>query len=106
MKKAFLLTYNKGNILEGFNYVKFHKKLTEDPNIISWWHYLDNTYILITEQNINSDYFSNLFIRIGNNKFMFVCEININNTNGLLPREAWDWIKKFQYSNNPFIKNI
>ena len=106
MKKAYILTFDKGGLLESFDYSKFHNHLTSDPNLVSWWHYLENSYILITDSRIKASYFSDLFKQIGNNKFVFVCELNIDSCNGWLPPDAWEWIKKFQSPYNPWSNSI
>ena len=103
MNKAYILTFDKGGLFERFDYAAFHQQLIKNPNIIDWFHYLENSYILITPYNIKANNISDVWQHIGNGRFSFVGELDINNCNGWLPQGAWDWIKKYQNTNrNPW----
>jgi hypothetical protein len=102
MNKAYILTFDKGGVFDRFDYTRLHEQLTNDPRFISWFHYLENSYILITSNKIGAKDISDLYKRIGNGRFCFVSEIDINNCNGWLPPPAWEWIKKFQKAHNPW----
>ncbi|MFM2394504.1 MAG: hypothetical protein RLZZ546_2486 [Bacteroidota bacterium] len=96
MNKAYIINFDKGGF---FNYQKFHKTLTTADGIISWWHYLESSYIVITNRNTSATNVSE-FVRANMpDKHFFVCELNLKNHDGWLPQEAWDWINK----NKPFI---
>ena len=106
MNKAYILTFDKGGIFDRFDYLKFHQQLIKTPNIVDWFHYLENSYILIIPHHIKSNYISDIWQNIGNKRFSFVCELDINNCNGWLPAEAWEWIKKFQSPPNFFNRGL
>lgn len=93
--KAFIITFNKGGITDTFNYNKFHDSLVSTKGIISWWHYLESSYIVIVDWNISATNISNVVRDLMPNKLFIVIELNLENHNGWLPKEAWDWINKF-----------
>jgi len=62
---------------------------------MSWWHYLESSYIIIVESNITATDICNFIQQLMPNKHFFVSELNLQNHNGWLPKEAWDWINKF-----------
>jgi hypothetical protein len=96
MYKAFIITYAKGGLTDGFNYKKFHDTLTKANGILNWWHYLDSSYIIIVQDGITATNVSDYVRSIAPNKRFFTCQLNLNDHNGWLPQEAWDWINKYR----------
>lgn len=89
--KAFLITYDLKQ--------KFHDYTplyNEIKKALKWWHYLSNTWIIITEEDTAS-----WTRRLGpltiQGDFLLIVEIK-RNANGWLPKEAWDWLN----TNIPF----
>lgn len=93
--KAYILTFDKGKVLDPFDYKKFHDSLTSGAGILDWWHYLEGTYIIITESNNSSLAVANFVRQLMPDKLFFVSELNLANHNGWLPLEAWNWINKY-----------
>lgn len=90
--KFYVITMDKGGLLDSFSYKKFHDQLTKANGIKAWWHYLESTYIIRVEFNVTAYNISEYIRSIAPEKNFFTCELNIRNYNGFLPQEAWDWI--------------
>ena len=57
-----------------------------------WWHYLESTWIIHTRQDVNYVVDAiHAVMRKGDR--LLVVQIDNQNRNGWLPREAWDWIR-------------
>ena len=95
-KKAYIINFDKGGVLDTFDYKKFHTSLTTTKGVINWWHYLESSYIIIAEWNVNAKNVSDLVGELMPNKLFFVCELNLKNHNGWLPNEAWEWINRYK----------
>ncbi len=94
-KKAYIINFDKGGVLDTFDYKMFHNTLTTAKGLISWWHYLECTYIIIVDQSINSQGISQFIRQIAPKKRFLVSELNLKDHDGWLSKEAWDWINKF-----------
>lgn len=90
--KAYIINFDKGGLLDTFDYKKFHDTLVTATGILNWWHYLESSYIIITEYTISATNVSDFVRQYLPQKHFFVCEILLNNHNGWLPQEAWEWI--------------
>jgi hypothetical protein len=68
------------------------------PNIIQdWWHYLDSSYIVIS--NFEATKLYNHIYQGIPNKHILIAEINLKNAQGWLPQSAWNWISKYKHLN-------
>lgn len=94
-KRAYIINFEKGNPFDNFNYKDFHNTLTSAKGILDWWHYLETTYIVITEQNVLASDIGEFMRQIAPKKRLFICELNLRNHDGLLQKDAWDWINKY-----------
>jgi|APMI01.1.fsa_nt_gi hypothetical protein len=56
-----------------------------------WWHYLDSTWLIKTTET-SDQVWARLSSKVDKNDFMLIIEVR-NNSNGWLPKEAWDWIR-------------
>ena len=56
-----------------------------------WWHYLDSTWIVITNENAEQIW-SRLAQQIDKNDFLLIIEVR-GNVQGWLPKDAWEWIQ-------------
>lgn len=86
--KKYLITYDlKNTAIEG--YLPLHEAIKK--NCISWWHYLESTWIVKSNILNANDISSKLtpFVKTGDR--LLVVEIT-SNSQGLLPKEAWDWL--------------
>ena len=95
-RKSYIIVFTKSSLLDSFDYTKFHSTITTAPGVVNWWHYIDNAYIIITDSNTTATNVSD-FVQVHMpNKHFIVSELNLKNHNGWLPKEAWDWINKYQ----------
>lgn len=63
-------------------------------NLGEWWHYIDNTWIIRSNETANQLYQRlSSFSGININRLLII-KIDENNKQGWLPREAWDWINQ------------
>lgn len=92
--KAYMITLDNGRLLDTFDYAKFHKRLTSAKGVISWWHYLQSTYIIIVGEKSNAASIGKFIMDNAPKKHFFVTKIDLNDHYGLLPQDAWDWINK------------
>ncbi len=90
-KKVYILNFD---VLygDGFDYTKFHETLTTAQGLINWWHYLSSSYILIVDNTTTATSITNFVKQLAPNKNFFVCQLNLKDHSGWLPKEAWDWI--------------
>lgn len=66
-----------------------HNAIVKSPYMIEWWHFMNGTYIVTTNQSISV---LNKDIRSrwpGGNLLIMKAS---KQSAGLLPRQAWDWI--------------
>jgi hypothetical protein len=99
-KKFYIMSFDRGGILDSFDYKRFHNLITTAKGIDAWWHYLESTYILKVDSHITASNISEFIMTIAANKKFFVCELNLSNRNGWLPKEAWDWLNEKQNYNS------
>ncbi len=62
----------------------------------SWWHFMGNVWIVCTHESLN-DWNSRIgnFLRTYPNPQFFLVELEQDKPrNGLLPKEAWEWLKE------------
>ncbi|MFM2229448.1 MAG: hypothetical protein RL607_706 [Bacteroidota bacterium] len=94
--KAYIINFDKGGLIDSFDYKKFHDNLTTAKGVINWWHYLESSYIIITDANVTATNVSDFVLQHMKEKHFLVVELNLKNHNGWLPKEAWDWINKYR----------
>lgn len=94
LDKFYIITIDKGGLLDSFDSKRFHKRLTNANGVKSWWHYLESTYIIRVEYDITAHNIAEFMKKIAPKKRFFTSEITFNNYNGWLPEEAWSWINK------------
>lgn len=84
----YLIVYNHTQSL--FAPGLIHNTITNMPGITDWWHYLPNVYI-VTSQN-DEKYIADKIIGTYPGLLFFVVAVNLNNHNGVLNKNAWEWI--------------
>ncbi len=94
-KKAYIINFDKSGVLDTFDYVKFHNQLTTVKGIFSWFHYLQSSYIIITDKNVMGKNVYDAVSPIMPNKQFLILEVKLKNHYGWLTKEAWDWIIKW-----------
>ena len=68
-----------------------HKAIDSNAEITAWWHYINNTYLLVTRERATTIYDKLSAASGGTN--MLIIEVNQNGSRqGWLPNKAWEWI--------------
>ena len=57
----------------------------------AWWNYIP--YVFLVESNLNPTDIARVLSPYTKDAFLLVVEINPASADGLLPKEAWDWIR-------------
>lgn len=83
--KAFSINYDLSK--PGRNYSGLYEAI---KSFGSWWHYLDSTWIVITNER-PQQIWDRLENHIDENDSLLVIEV-MDNVQGWLPKDAWDWI--------------
>lgn len=89
-RKAFILTYDKD---ANHDYAALHKEIIALPEVLTWFHYIKSSYILISNED-DATVLNERIIKILFDVRYLLVEVDLNNRNGRLPKVAWDWIKK------------
>lgn len=92
--KFYIISIQDVEVWKTFDTANFHKQLTTANGVLSWWHYLNSTYIIKVPNNITAQNVTEYVMRIAPNRHFFTCEIDLNDYNGFLPQDAWDWIER------------
>ena len=87
--KPYLITYEIDEKATN----NYQSLFDEIKTIKPWWHYLSNTWIVISPNNATEIY-NKLKPHLDSNINIFIVEIG-KDRQGWLPKKAWDWIKKF-----------
>jgi len=90
--KFYIITLEKGGLLDSFSTQNFHNQLIKAKGVKAWWHYLESTYIIRVDFGVTAHNVSEFISSIAPNKRFFTSELKLDNYNGFLPQEAWDWI--------------
>lgn len=87
MKRVYVVSYD-GDISDDDSVI------SEIKSGISWWQYLDNMWLMVTEDSLN-DIWYRLENKINKEKRFLIVEVNMKNRQGWLKQEEWDWIKEY-----------
>ena len=71
------------------DYEGLWKELKKSPN---WWHYLESTWLVQTHETAH-DLWLRILPHIHDRDRVLIIEVR-NNSDGWLPKEAWDWINQ------------
>jgi hypothetical protein len=74
-----------------YHAVDLHRLIKDAPDFTAWWHYIDNVYIVKT--SLSEDAISEMIRDTTKEANLLVIKVNIKDSQGWLPKEAWDWIK-------------
>ncbi len=88
MSKAYILVFDRD--YKNFDYLKFHETIKKSKYIITWWHYIQSCYILISD--LSADELSDKIIELMPKNRFLLTQVNLNNSNGWLNEKAWDFI--------------
>jgi len=78
------------------SYKKFHEDFVSHPKINKWWHYIKSMYIVGTDLSAKelSDHLTEC-LKANRLKIRhLVLKIDLEDRQGRLPDDAWEWIKK------------
>lgn len=87
-KKTYLLSFDPHRT----DAIALHQVIKNSRLISGWSHYLGSTYLLVSReplQNIHNE----IKTKWPNQRY-FIAEINPENKNGWLPKDAWSWIQR------------
>lgn len=85
--KALLVTYDLK--APGRDYSSLHEAIKTS---ITWWHYLESTWIIITNET-PKQVSDRLKTKIDTNDRLLIIEITDATVSGWLPRKGWDWLR-------------
>lgn len=77
-----------------FNPSDIHKTITTVVRTTDWWHYLPNVYIVTTPLFVYSRQIANTIRTAHNGLKFFIVRVDLSDHNGVLNKDAWDWINK------------
>jgi hypothetical protein len=92
MRKAFLIIFEK-DMTSPQQRTYLHDQLTTDEDVKAWWRYISNTYIIITESNINIKSVREFIMKRIPDVHFLTLQITHNNYDGYLNQKAWDWME-------------
>ncbi len=70
----------------------YEKLYTVLKSAEGWWHHLESTWILSTNQSLSS-WSDKIRNAIDENDSFIIIDITSAANNGWLPQKAWDWLK-------------
>jgi len=90
--KSYVIIFKR---LRTGNYRPFQDDLAASPRINRWWHYLSTCYIIITDLSANelSHLVTDLLKKHSLPVTHLVLEVNLRNRQGMLPKDAWQWMR-------------
>lgn len=88
----YLITYDHTQTV--FSLSDIHKTITTNPRVSDWWHYLPNVYIVSVGLFVHSKQIADAIRTSHNGLKFFVVKIDLSDHNGVLNKDAWDWINK------------
>ncbi len=95
MTKLYIITYRAG---VNFNANLFHnyiESLYRNKWITDWWHYTDNAYIVASTFDAGNLY-NATYRGAYAMTYVLIIEINPQNVQGWLPKDAWTWLQKYK----------
>jgi len=84
----YLITYDLKNTSLVL-YAPLHEEIKKISGL--WWHYLESTWIVKTNLTA-SEISAKLIPHIKQGDRLIVVKIDYSDSQGWLPKEAWDWI--------------
>src|SRR5690242_13815262 len=79
-----------------------HNAVITMAGVSDWWHYLHNVYLVDSKQTQKqiADQIHAQFPLLN----FLVVKVDLEGSNGILPKEAWDWINNKTGINTPLEK--
>jgi hypothetical protein len=85
---AYCVSYDLNKV--GQNYSALYEEL---KNSASWWHYLDSTWLIYTQEGVHQ-LTERIRRHMDDNDRLVVAPIR-RPIGGWLPQDAWDWINNY-----------
>ena len=86
MEKAYIVTYD-------LDYNDDYELLEEElKKYKKWWHYLERTWIIISEETVE-EIWDKIEDKINKKNNLLIIEVK-KDSQGWLPQKAWDWINE------------
>ncbi len=76
---------------EGMNMGAFHQYLVDSVDILSYWNHLPLLYIVKTKLALQP--LTDKLLPFFDKRLFIVLDVDSENVNGWLPKQAWDWFK-------------
>lgn len=70
-----------------------YAKLYEVLKASTWWHYLESTWLISTQESVPV-WRAKIKAVMDDNDRLLVVDITNQDRDGWLPNEAWEWIRK------------
>ena len=90
---VFILSFDRDFVT---NIKDFHKKITSNPLVTNWFHYIKSSYLLVANTSKANLLSRSLKDALGDISFLLM-EVNLANYSGYLPQKAWEWIDRVIY---------
>jgi hypothetical protein len=92
MNKVYLLVFDRES---NFNYQQLHDFIKNSTFITDWWHYIKSGYLLVSPLSATAlaDQIRKAFV---NHRFLLT-KVVLSDSNGWLPKEAWEWVYRNSY---------
>lgn len=88
--KAYILTFDRESDKD---YLEFHNKLTQLLEVKKWFHYIKSSYIILSDVETATKLNKLIHEIIPTDRFLII-EVDLNNSNGYLPEQGWNWIRR------------
>lgn len=89
-KYAYILSFDRDDNLD---YKSVHEKITSLGSVLNWFHYIKSSYILMTYYSSAKSFAEKIYEIFPDKDFLLV-ELNLNNRQGWLHKDAWEWINR------------
>jgi hypothetical protein len=72
-----------------------HQVITSSLQVKDWWHYIGSCYLIVSTAQLSTLH-AEIMRRWPKQRFLLM-EVSLrpDNNNGLLPQDAWTWIRKY-----------
>ena len=95
MNKLYIITFKAGLNFNATNFHSYINALHTKKWITDWWHYTDNAYIVVSPYKVGELYNATVPSLAFMTYVLFI-EVDPNNAQGWLPKNAWTWLQKYQ----------
>lgn len=87
----YLITYEPSQTII-FKPDAIHETIIKMEGVTNWWHYISNVYIIATTKD--EKFIADNIISKHPGLNFLVVDVNLEKYNGVLPKNAWEWINK------------